>query len=215
MNADHPRSLSRCKQAKAYRLQNANNNTNEGPVSQKPVRAQEIFPKLTPANLHKLLGAKYSREQGANEAAAEGAADGGDPSGFQLVPGRIEYVRSFRAQPGKRVAIPVRVEPKVFYANERTTLSWIEFSVIVSAIGVGILSFSDPHDDIALTAAACFTAVALLSLTYTAGRYLWRVGKIRNREAVNYHDKYGPTILCAVLFIAVIVNGSLRLKAGL
>jgi len=207
--------------AKAYRLQNAANNAannvSASTITPKAVKAHEIFPKLTPANLHKLLGAKYQREadRGTNEAPAEGVAEAEDPSGFQSLPGRIEYVSSFRAQPGKRVAIPVRVEPKVFYANERTTLSWIEFSVVVSAIGVGILSFSDPHDDIALTAAACFTAVALLSLTYTAGRYLWRVGKIRNREAVNYHDKYGPTILCAVLFIAVIVNGSLRLKAGL
>ncbi len=203
-------------EAKAYRLQNAAAGASEGPAAaSRPVKAQEIFPKLTPANLHKLLGAKYSRDQATNEAAAEGAADGGDPSGFQSVPGRMEYVSSFRAQPGKRVAIPVRVEPKVFYANERTTLSWIEFSVVVSAIGVGLLSFSDPHDDIALAAAGCFTAVALLSLVYTAGRYVWRVGKIRNREAVNYHDWLGPTVLCAVLFVAVIVNGSLRWKSGL
>ncbi|KAJ2557021.1 hypothetical protein GGH95_005250, partial [Coemansia sp. RSA 1836] len=26
-------------------------------------------------------------------------------------------------QPGKRIAVPVRVEPKVFFANERTFLS--------------------------------------------------------------------------------------------
>lgn len=207
-------------QAKAYRLQNANNsNTSDATVSAKPSKAHEIFPKLTPANLHKLLGAKYQREadRGANEAPADGTNGTGeaeDPSGFQSLPGRIEYVRSFRAQPGKRVAIPVRVEPKVFYANERTTLSWIEFSVVVSAIGVGVLSFSDPHDDVALAAAACFTAVALVALMYTAFRYVWRVGKIRKREAVNYHDWFGPTVLCGVLFVAVIVNGSLRWKAG-
>jgi hypothetical protein len=27
----------------------------------------------------------------------------------------------------KRVAIPVRVEPKVFFANERTLLAWLRF----------------------------------------------------------------------------------------
>lgn len=71
----------------------------------------------------------------------------------------------------------------------------------MSAIGIGILSFSDPHgesfrarlldtvrspllsfgpDDIALAAAASFTTVALLAILYTAGMYLWRVHSIRS-----------------------------------
>jgi vacuolar transporter chaperone complex subunit 4 len=35
---------------------------------------------------------------------------------------RTEFVRSFRAQAGKRIAVPVRIEPKVIFANERTFL---------------------------------------------------------------------------------------------
>ncbi|GAA5939712.1 Vtc4p [Sporobolomyces koalae] len=172
----------------------------------------EIFPKLTPANLVKLLESRYDREgdRGLNES---GEADP-NASGFSVRPGRTEYVSSFRAQEGKRIAIPVRVEPKVFYANERTTLAWIEFSVVVSAIGIGILSFSDPHDDIALAAAASFTAVALLAILYTAGMYVWRVYSIRNRRAVTYHDYFGPSALCAILLAAVIVNFSLRAAQG-
>jgi hypothetical protein len=33
-----------------------------------------------------------------------------------------EYIRQFIASPGKRIAVPVRVEPKVFFAQERTFL---------------------------------------------------------------------------------------------
>lgn len=33
-----------------------------------------------------------------------------------------EYIRNFMASPGKRIAVPVRVEPKVFFAQERTFL---------------------------------------------------------------------------------------------
>jgi hypothetical protein len=36
----------------------------------------------------------------------------------------------------------------------------------------------------------------------------------RNREAVNYHDWFGPTVLCGTLLLAVVVNFSLRAKAG-
>ncbi|GAA6031847.1 hypothetical protein JCM8097_002018 [Rhodosporidiobolus ruineniae] len=192
-------------------------------------KQHEIFPKLTPQNLNKLLDSKYQfdRDRGLNEGAAasgsseaalasserSGAADAtGNPSGISLVPGRIEYVSSFRDKKGKRIAIPVRVEPKVFYANERTTLAWIEFSVVVSAIGIGILSFADPHDDIALAASATFTATALLALVYTGFRFWIRLHAIRNRKAINYHDYVGPTALCGILLVAVIVNFSLRMR---
>ncbi|GAA5825855.1 hypothetical protein JCM11251_000027 [Rhodosporidiobolus azoricus] len=192
----------------------------------KAPKAGENFPKLTPQNLDKLLGSSYrlDRHSGLNEgsseqrseAAATGASDAtGNPPGISLVPGRVEYVSSFRAQDGKRIAVPVRVEPKVFYANERTTLAWIEFSVIISAIGIGILSFADPHDDIALAASATFTAVALLAIIYTAFMYWTRVNAIRNRSAIVYHDYIGPTALCGILFIAVVVNFSLRIKQGI
>ncbi|GAA5907874.1 hypothetical protein JCM6882_004579 [Rhodosporidiobolus microsporus] len=191
-----------------------------------PKAPKDNFPKLTPQNLDKLLGSSYrlDRDRGLNEgssaeqrseADATGASDAaGNPPGISLVPGRVEYVSSFRAQEGKRIAVPVRVEPKVFYANERTTLAWIEFSVIISAIGIGILSFSDPHDDIALAAAATFTTVALLAILYTAFMYWTRVNAIRNRRAIVYHDFIGPTALCGILFIAVVVNFSLRIKQG-
>jgi hypothetical protein len=35
------------------------------------------------------------------------------------------------------------------------------------------------------------------------------------RKAIAYHDYIGPTVLCGVLFIAVVVNFSLRIKEGL
>lgn len=34
------------------------------------------------------------------------------------------------------------------------------------------------------------------------------------RQAVQYHDYVGPTVLCGILLVAVIVNFSLRLKQG-
>ncbi len=35
------------------------------------------------------------------------------------------YERKFRAPPGKRISVPVRIEPKVHFAAERTFLSWV------------------------------------------------------------------------------------------
>ena len=43
----------------------------------------------------------------------------------------------------KRIALPVRVEPKVFFANERTFLSWLHFTVVLGGLSVGLLNFGD------------------------------------------------------------------------
>merc|ERR1712169_155789 len=48
-----------------------------------------------------------------------------------------------QSAPGKRIALPTRVEPKVFFANERTFLSWLNFTVILGGLAVGLLNFGD------------------------------------------------------------------------
>jgi hypothetical protein len=55
-------------------------------------------------------------------------------------------------------------------------------------------------------AAFAFTFVAMVALLYSVAIYLYRSSAIRNRRAIKYHDKYGPTALCAILFVAVILD---------
>ena len=43
----------------------------------------------------------------------------------------------------KRIALPVRIEPKVSFANERTFLSWLHFTVVLGGLAVGLLNFGD------------------------------------------------------------------------
>lgn len=117
----------------------------------------------------------------------------------------------FKAPPGKRIHVPVRVEPKVHFATERTFLSWLEFSIILGTIAATLLNFGDA---LSIASAWGFTAVACLSLFYSMASYLWRIDKIHKRRAVKYHDKYGPTALCVGLFVAVAVSFGLRLRYG-
>ncbi|OAA48663.1 vacuolar transporter chaperone 4 [Metarhizium rileyi] len=37
--------------------------------------------------------------------------------------------KKFKAPPGKKIYVPVRVEPKVYFAAERTFLGWLEYSI--------------------------------------------------------------------------------------
>ncbi|WVW84777.1 hypothetical protein I302_106812 [Kwoniella bestiolae CBS 10118] len=130
-----------------------------------------------------------------------------DESGNQVI-----YVDQFRAPPGKRIAVPVRVEPKVVFAAERTFLKWSHFAILLSGVSIGLLNFIDPRDSVGMLSALLFTLTALLAITYSGGMYVYRIVKLRKRMAIDYHDKYGPTLLCAALVGSVLVNLVLRLR---
>jgi uncharacterized membrane protein YidH (DUF202 family) len=44
--------------------------------------------------------------------------------------------------PAGKTLIRTRVEPKTFFANERTFLSWLQISVLIMMTGLGLLSGS-------------------------------------------------------------------------
>ena len=79
---------------------------------------------------------------------------------------------------GKRIIVPVRVEPKVFFANERTFLSWLHFCIVLGGLALGLLNFGDQVGQIA---GVLFTGVAMLFMIYALFLYQWRAEKIRNR----------------------------------
>jgi uncharacterized membrane protein YidH (DUF202 family) len=108
------------------------------------------------------------------------------------------------------IAVPVRVEPKVYFANERCLLSWYEAGIVLGAVAAGLLNFGD---DVAIKAAIGFTFVAIALVIYAMGMFLWRVAMIRKHRAVRYDDRWGPTILCGLLFVAIATNFILRLHS--
>merc|ERR1712014_330954 len=94
--------------------------------------------------------------------------------------------------PGKRIALPTRVEPKVFFANERTFLSWLNFTVILGGLAVGLLNFGDRVGQIS---AGLFTLVALAAMLCALVTFHWRAKSIRMRGQGGFDDRFGPTVL--------------------
>ncbi|KAL2161597.1 hypothetical protein VTH06DRAFT_8159 [Thermothelomyces fergusii] len=127
-----------------------------------------------------------------------------------LGPGEIQHKR-LRAPRGKKIYVPVRVEPKVYFAAERTFLGWLEYSIYIGAIAVTLLNFSTEQGNrLSFAAAGAFTALALLSLAYSVAVYLYRSRAIREHRVARYYDKVGPTVLCVALFVAVALNFALE-----
>ncbi|KAG0207031.1 vacuolar transporter chaperone [Mortierella sp. GBA30] len=105
--------------------------------------------------------------------------------------------------PGRKIATLVRVEPKVFFANERTFLSWLQFTVMLGGLSLGLLNFGDK---VSRVSAGLFTFVALSFMVYALVTYHWRAYKIRNRELGPFDDRIGPTLLCFILLTAIVTN---------
>ncbi|CZT24700.1 vacuolar transporter chaperone 1 [Ramularia collo-cygni] len=112
--------------------------------------------------------------------------------------------------PGKRIALPTRVEPKVFFANERTFLSWLNFTVILGGLAMGLLNFGDRTGRIA---AIMFTLVAVAAMLYALITFHWRAKSIRMRGQGGFDDRFGPTVLAIALLAAVVVNFALRFSS--
>jgi uncharacterized membrane protein YidH (DUF202 family) len=108
----------------------------------------------------------------------------------------------------KRIALPIRVEPKVYFANERTFLSWLNFAVVVGALAVGMLNFGDRA---AVWSAAVFTLVAVLAMAYALWVFHQRARAIRRRGSAGFDDRRGPYVLTAALFSAVVANFVIRI----
>lgn len=112
------------------------------------------------------------------------------------------------------IFVPVRVEPKVYFAAERTFLSWLEFSIILGGIAATLLNFG--VDSVSLGSSWAFTILAAAALVYSLFLYIWRVDKIRKRRDVKrvYYEKWGPTVLSVGLVVIVLVNFGMRVRAG-
>ncbi|RAO64293.1 uncharacterized protein BHQ10_000305 [Talaromyces amestolkiae] len=111
--------------------------------------------------------------------------------------------------PGKRIALPTRVEPKVFFANERTFLSWLNFTVILGGLAIGLLNFGDRVGRIS---AGLFTIIAMAAMIYALFTFHWRAQSIRKRGQSGFDDRFGPSLLAISLLAAVIVNFVLRIR---
>ncbi len=69
-----------------------------------------------------------------------------------------------------------------------------------------LLNFRSHPTPTSFWIAGLFTVIALLSLLYSVAIYLYRSRSIRNRKAAKYFDKWGPSVLCISLFVAVALN---------
>ncbi|ODQ80757.1 hypothetical protein BABINDRAFT_160971 [Babjeviella inositovora NRRL Y-12698] len=127
----------------------------------------------------------------------------GDRSEFNKVADGTVFSQEFHAPPGKEICVPVRVEPKVYFATERTFLSWLSISLILSATSLTLLNYGTNS---ALTASIMFYLTTVMCVVYATGVYLFRIVNIRKKRAIDYEDKYGPKAICGLIALSCLFS---------
>ncbi|KAG6845478.1 hypothetical protein H0H87_008838 [Tephrocybe sp. NHM501043] len=192
-------------------------------VPSSKARSLSIDPLAPSSAFDETLRTRLRNEQDARERAQAGTGETRSPvaeeneaTGIdEEIPPTDDRIlsRDWSAPAGKKIAIPVRIEPKVYFAAERTFLKWMNNAVFIGTIATTLLNFTPADDSRGLISAAFFTFTALLAIAYSVGIFVYRSYKLRERHAEGlYYDKYGPTILCLVLFLALATNIGLRVS---
>ena len=120
--------------------------------------------------------------------------------------------------PVPKLHVPIRIEPKTFFANERTLLNYLHLSILIlftslslvtndSMMGGEHLEGSWGSDYNSRLAGAIMAPVAVLFILYALTTFMWRANRIARREpCARYDDRFGPCVLVTLLLGVVVTT---------
>jgi uncharacterized membrane protein YidH (DUF202 family) len=101
--------------------------------------------------------------------------------------------------------VPVKIEPKVFFANERTYLAWMEMAVTLATISTAIVSFAEANEW-SQVYGLMMMPVAICFCIYALYVFMKRAAMIRRKDPGPYEEKTGPIVLGTLLGITIVAN---------
>jgi uncharacterized membrane protein YidH (DUF202 family) len=106
-----------------------------------------------------------------------------------------------------------KIEPKIFFANERTFLHWLHAGVTLSTIATGILAFAseDANNSWTHWYALALLPISLGFCAFALHIFLVRNDKIKNRSPGRWDDPRGPFILGGTLILVLVVSFVVKL----
>ena len=152
-------------------------------------------------------------------------------------PGRISGIRSFlpsfsssryarahrqvsvRLPPGVREPGPlikdlgpIRVEPKVWLANQRTFVKWQHIAVLLGSLSLGLYNAAGESNNVARGLAVAYTLIAAFAGAWGWLQYVVRSRMIQERSGKDFDNIIGPIIICIGLVVALCLNFSFKVR---
>ena len=90
----------------------------------------------------------------------------------------------------------VRVEPKTFFALERTLLDWSQLAVLQGSIAIGLAHYSGGPTATLIRWCGQFMAfLSICFLFYALHVYKWRSKAIASKAVQKYEDEFAPLLM--------------------
>lgn len=101
---------------------------------------------------------------------------------------------------------PVRVEAKVWLANQRTFIKWQHIAVLLGSLALGLYNAAGVDNNIARTVAIIYICFAIFAGVWGWGMYIHRSRLIRERSGKDFDNVFGPLVVCFGLAVALVLN---------
>ena len=167
-------------------------------------------------------GGGYQQQQGQEEGKTTGVTNNNSRNGggivgfFQSLFQKTDQVHNPDYGMLKQRKAPIKVEPKVFFSNERTFMAWMHIAIILAGASVAIMA--SPVDDGDTETSKrnkiygyITFPVAVAFIVYAMYQYVRRAYMIRMKLPGPYADYVGPTILAIMLMVSIVTQFAIKL----
>ena len=100
----------------------------------------------------------------------------------------------------------VKVEAKVWLANQRTFIKWMHIVVLLASLSVALSNAAEADNTTAKSISMAYTAIALFAGVWGWAMYMWRSMLIRQRSGRDFDSVFGPVVVCIALAVALVAN---------
>ncbi|KAI9699328.1 MAG: Phosphate metabolism transcription protein [Candelina mexicana] len=107
---------------------------------------------------------------------------------------------------------PIKVEPKVWLANQRTFIKWQHVSVLLASLSLGLYNAAGKTNNVARGLAVVYTLIAGFAGLWGWWMYIVRSRLIRERSGKDVDNLVGPIIVCVGLVIALCLNFAFKYR---
>lgn len=117
-------------------------------------------------------------------------------------------------EPGRLIkdSGPVRVEPKVWLANQRTFIKWQHVSVLLASLSLGLYNAAGELNNVARSLAVVYTLIAIFASAWGWWQYVVRSRMIQERSGKDFDNVIGPIIICTSLVVALCLNFGFKVR---
>jgi hypothetical protein len=101
---------------------------------------------------------------------------------------------------------PVKVEAKVWLANQRTFVKWQHVAVLLASLSLGLYNAAGNANTIAKVLAIVYTLFAVFAGLWGWWMYIVRSQLIQERSGKDFDNVIGPIVVCVGLTVALCLN---------